>query len=237
MEKIANKLISRDNNPSPYFYEKDFWAQQAYVCGIDEVGRGCFAGPVVTAAVILKPFVNHPLLKDSKVMSESERNKAASWIKNNSWYSYGIIDAHDIDQFNIYKATQKAMKQAVYALFSCPLGPWKTKLILIDAMPLTFPGLAQPLDILSFPFGESRSVSIAAASIIAKVKRDELIARLGTLFPGYSFDAHRGYGTPVHQQALKAKGLSLIHRITFSKKTDERTVNDTEKSGQASLFC
>lgn len=237
MEKMANKLTRTDNPPSAYFYEKDFWAQQAYVCGIDEVGRGCFAGPVVTAAVILKPFVSHPLLKDSKTMPESERNEAAAWITNNSWYSYGIVDARDIDAFNIYKATQIAMKQALYNLFSCPIGPWAPKLILIDAMPLTFPALKPTLEVLSFPFGESRSVSIAAASIIAKVKRDELITRLGTFFPGYSFDAHKGYGTPVHQQALTTKGPSLIHRLTFSKKTDQGTVHDTEKSAQTSLFC
>ncbi len=217
MEKISKKPTCPSLKPNPLFYEETFWAKQAYICGIDEVGRGCLAGPVVTAAVILFPFATHPLLKDSKILSENKRLEAAQWILKNSWSSYGIIDSTEIDRINIYKATQEAMRQAVYGLFSQKIGPWHTEIILIDAMPLTVPFLFPMPEILSFPYGESRSISIAAASILAKVKRDKLITRMGKSFPGYSLEEHKGYGTTGHQQALQLKGASLIHRTTFIK--------------------
>ncbi len=237
MEKISNKLISPNYPHSPYFYEKAFWEKQAYVCGIDEVGRGCLAGPVVTAAVILHPFANHSLLKDSKILTENKRCEAAAWILKNSWYSYGSMNAADVDHLNIYKATQEAMKQAVYGLFSQKIGPWKPELILIDAMPLSFPHLSQALEVLSFPYGESRSISIAAASILAKVKRDELITRMSRFFPGYHFEDHKGYGTAMHQQALKERGKSLIHRVTFVKEKPTGAFDDKPTDSQTSLFC
>ena len=237
MEKISNKLISTDYSLSSHFYEKAFWAKQAYVCGVDEVGRGCLAGPVVTAAVILYPSCTHPLLKDSKILTENKRNEAATWILKNSWYSYGSIDATDIDRLNIYKATQEAMKQAVYGLLSQKIGPWKPELILIDAMPLAFPHLSQAVEVLSFPFGESRSISIAAASILAKVKRDELITRMSRFFPGYHFEDHKSYGTNAHYKALQNKGKSLIHRVTFLKEKSKKAPHENTTDNQTSLFC
>ena len=215
MEKILKKLTYPDPKPNQVFYEETFWAKQAYICGIDEVGRGCLAGPVITSAVILFPFATHPLLKDSKILSEKNRLTAAQWILKNSWFSYGIVDNSEIDRINIYKATQEAMRQAVYGLFSQAIGPWRPETILIDAMPLVVPYLSPMPEIISFPYGESRSISIAAASILAKVKRDELITRMGAYFPGYSFEEHKGYGTSDHQKALLVKGPSLLHRATF----------------------
>ena len=126
MEKISNKLTNFHSTLNPMFYEETFWAKQAYICGIDEVGRGCLVGPVITAAVILYPFATSPLLKDSKILSEKKRILAAEWILKNSWSSYGIIDNAEIDRINIYKATQEAMRQAVYGLFSQKIGPWST---------------------------------------------------------------------------------------------------------------
>lgn len=238
MEKISKKLPCPDLKPNPIFYEETFWAKQAYICGIDEVGRGCLAGPVVTAAVILFPFATHTLLKDSKILTEKNRLAATQWILKNSWFSYGIVDNVEIDRINIYKATQEAMRQAVYGLFSQAIGPWRPQIIIIDAMPLTVPYLSPMPEILSFPYGESHSISIAAASILAKVKRDELITRMGKFFPGYSFEKHKGYGTTDHQKALQLKGPSLIHRATFIKNflpAQESDEINTDKQG--SLFC
>jgi ribonuclease HII len=238
MEKISKKLTCPSLKPNPVFYEETFWSKQAYICGIDEVGRGCLAGPVVTAAVILFPFVTHPLLKDSKILTENKRLVAAQWILKNSWSSYGIIDNTEIDRINIYKATQEAMRQAVYGLFSQKIGPWQPELILIDAMPLTIPYLSSAPEILSFPYGESRSVSIAAASILAKVKRDELITRMGKFFPGYGFEKHKGYGTTDHQKALQLKGPSLVHRATFIKNFLPKEESDeVNLNKQSSFLC
>ena len=234
MEKISNKLIIQNSRPNPVFYEETSWRKQAYICGIDEVGRGCLAGPVVTAAVILFPFATHSLLKDSKILTETNRLTAAQWILKNSWSSYGIIDNAEIDRINIYKATQEAMRQAVYGLFSQVIGPWTPQTILIDAVGLTVPYLSPMPEIISFPYGESRSISIAAASILAKVKRDELITRMGKFFPGYSFEEHKGYGTTDHQKALQVKGPSLIHRTTFLKNflpVQESDETNTDKQG------
>ncbi len=238
MEKISKKLTHPNLKPNPVFYEENFWAKQAYICGIDEVGRGCLAGPVVTAAVILFPFATHPLLKDSKILTEKNRLAAAQWILKNSWFSYGIIDNAEVDKINIYKATQEAMRQAVYGVFSQKIGPWCTELILIDAMPITVPYLSPMPEIISFPYGESHSISIAAASILAKVKRDELITRIGKSFPGYSFEEHKGYGTSDHQKALQAKGPSLVHRTTFIKNFLPKEKSDEINTHtQGSLFC
>jgi ribonuclease HII len=237
MENISKKLISPSLKPNPLFYEESCWQKQAYICGIDEVGRGCLAGPVITAAVILFPFATHPLLKDSKILTEKKRFAAAQWILKNSWFSYGIIDNTEIDRINIYKATQEAMRQAVYGLFSQKIGPWTTKTILIDAMPLTIPHLPTIPEIISFPYGESRSISIAAASILAKVKRDELISRMSKFFPGYQFEEHKGYGTAHHQEALHIKGPSLLHRATFIKNLlPNQESHETSTHKQGSLF-
>ena len=234
MEKISKrKKVVSFAQPADS-YELELWAKQAYVCGIDEVGRGCFAGPVVTSAVILHPHVSHPLLKDSKILTEKKRLEAAAWILKNSWHAYGIVSAYEVDAINIYEATKKAMTQAIYGLFSQSPGPWPIGLIVIDAVPLQLPFNPQGIEIISFPHGESRSISIAAASILAKVKRDELISRMGSqLFPGYFLQEHKGYGTAEHQAALELKGLSLIHRTTFIKGSQNAKTSDR----QTSLFC
>jgi len=239
MEKILNKLKTPCPTSNPTLYEKQVWQKQAYLCGIDEVGRGCLAGPVVTAAVVLFPSSTHPLLKDSKILTENKRLEAASWIGKNSWFSYGIVDAREIDRLNIYKATQVAMRQAVYGLFSRLPKHVRPELILIDAMPLQAPFLDSQPEIISFPFGESRSISIAAASILAKVKRDELISRMTRSFPAYSFQTHKGYGTAAHHKELRAHGPSLLHRATFLKhvSNQERSQDEECPDRQASLFC
>jgi len=206
---------------NPSYFEEKTWSNQAYLCGIDEVGRGCLAGPVVTSAVILFPFKTHSLLKDSKILTENKRNEAATWIYKHSWHSFGIIDAHLVDKLNIYKATQLAMKKALYGLFSNPSVP-RPQLILIDAMPLSLAGDLSSIKIESFTKGESKSISIAAASILAKVKRDELMKRMDSFFPGYDLSSNKGYGSKTHQAGIYTHQPSVIHRTTFLTKLKRR---------------
>lgn len=226
-------MLSPNSQDSSLFEEK-IWSIQAYLCGIDEVGRGCLAGPVVTSAVILHPFKKHPLLKDSKILSENKRTEAATWIYDNSWHSFGIVDAHLVDKLNIYKATQLAMKKALYALFSNPQVP-RPELILIDAMPLALAGDLSSIKIASFTKGESKSISIAAASILAKVKRDELMKRMHSFFPGYDLSSNKGYGSKAHQTGILQHQPSVIHRTTFLTKL-KKGEKDGDKREQTSLF-
>ena len=195
----------------PLKYEKLYWSMNKFVCGVDEVGRGCFAGPVVAAAVILKPNVKHDLIRDSKVLSEKQRIIACQWIKNNSYWALGFADHHVINKINIYNATLIAMKRAVIQLLSSSyLSP---SLILVDHMPLVIKDIDMP--IFHFSYGESLSSSVAAASIIAKVARDELMNRINKYIPGYKFDTNKGYGTEFHRDYIDQSGLLFIHRKKF----------------------
>lgn len=194
-------------------YELAAWEKSELVCGIDEVGRSCFAGPIVTAAVILKPNSNYRLLKDSKLMTAQERLQAYKWIKKNGTFAVGILHHRIIDKINIYHATLASMKRAAMQLVS--IAPKKPSLILVDAMPLKFRDL--DIDVVHFCYGERKSVSIAAASIVAKVTRDALMERLDNVIGGYSFLTNKGYGTAVHRAALKNIGSSIIHRHSFLK--------------------
>lgn len=214
MEKMPMTTAKYKGKLNKNYFEYRAWAERQVVCGLDEVGRGCLAGPVVTAAVILFPQKNSPLIKDSKILNQSQRIKAYRWIVKNSWFSYGIIDNKDIDIFNIYHATLHAMKRTLMQLFiNSPTLPQK---ILVDAMPLNLSGTAyENIDVIYFPKGERKSTSIAAASIVAKVKRDEIMRRLNILFPLYHFDKHKGYATKLHRQSVKIHGQSILHRLRF----------------------
>lgn len=197
-------------------YENAAWEAQSVVCGIDEVGRGCLAGPLVAAAVILPIGKINRLLKDSKLMTPEEREKAAKWIKKHGKYAIGIVHNRIIDQNNIWRATLIAMKKALVNLLA--LYPQAPAAILIDAMPLNVADTAfANIPVHHFPFGESKSSSIAAASIIAKVTRDELMNRFDTVFPGYTLNEHKGYSTPKHKAAIKEQSHTIIHRISFLK--------------------
>jgi ribonuclease HII len=195
-------------------YERAAWDAQSTVCGVDEVGRGCLAGPVVTAAVILHPNKCPRQLKDSKVLDHAELVKAYDWIVQNSWFGFGIVSHTDIDAHNIYQATLIAMKRAVMqALTSAPALP---SAILVDAMPLKLTSTGyKDIAVHHFTKAESKSSSVAAASIIAKVKRDALMRRLDGVVTGYEFTAHKGYATDIHCQALRNQGKSIIHRESF----------------------
>jgi ribonuclease HII len=246
---MIRKVTYRNNaksRPSKDFFEHREWQNGDLVCGIDEVGRGCLAGPLVVAAVIL--FADNRLksLKDSKILTKEELQTISPRIIKNSWYSFAIVDNNDIDQFNIYNATLIAMRQAVMNLFAtCPRLP---KTILIDALPLTLKNTAyEAIEIHNFTRGESLSRSIAAASIIAKVKRDDLMAKYDAVLPGYSFSQHKGYGTKIHQSALSSLGESILHRQSFLKKFShllapegpnyEPSSNKPVTDKQQSIFC
>lgn len=215
-------------------FEHAAWSGQTLVCGIDEVGRGCLAGPLITAAVILPINTTYRNLKDSKAMTESERLVAYKWITRSCWYGYGIIHHRGINEENIYQATLIAMKRALLnALSTCPHTPTA---ILVDAMPLTLLDTSfKAIPVHSFIKGESRSSSIAAASIIAKVKRDALMQKYEQLFPGYYLAEHKGYATQKHTSALIERPHSIIHRTSFLSNVLAKK-DAYDKSGQQTLF-
>ncbi len=157
------------------------------------------------------------MLKDSKVMTEQERLKAAQWILKNGWVGYGIVHHRMIDQHNIWQATLIAMKKALVNLLA--ISPHKPQAILVDAMPLSLSDTSFfQIPVHHFYKGESLSISIAAASILAKVKRDALMSSLDSIIPGYGLKRHKGYSTQVHQDAVLALKPSIIHRQSFIKK-------------------
>lgn len=219
-------------------FEKSAWLQGSLVCGIDEVGRGCLAGPLVTAAVIIPAHKTFPLLKDSKTLTPEEREKAARWILKHCWYGYGMVHNRLIDERNIWQATLTAMKRAlVQLLATCPHLPTS---ILVDAMPLSLLDTSyRDIPVYYFPKGEDFSTSIAAASIIAKVKRDAIMQTLDPLFPAYALGQHKGYGTKQHYRALQTTEHSIIHRKTFlACPSPSRTESDHDStSDQSNQQC
>jgi len=227
MEKIQtdNQKESFEKNS----YEYAAWQDRSVICGVDEVGRGCLAGPLVTGAAILPIGCNYPGLKDSKLMSEQEREKAYQWIVKNCLYSIGIISHQTIDQCNIWNATLIGMKKAVLNLLAvCSQRP---SAILIDAMPLKLLDTDyKEIPIFHFTKGESKSTSIAAASIVAKVTRDRLMKKLDPIFPGYRLAQHKGYSTKQHKAAVLAEGRSIIHRVSFLGKTLNMEKNEKQQS-------
>lgn len=215
-------------------YEKLYWEQGKLVCGIDEAGRGPLAGPVVAAAVIVPIGTTYRLLKDSKIMTVEERKRAYAWICKKAWFGVGIAQPDIIDQLNIYHATLRAMRRAVHQLMS--IASIKPHAFLIDAMPLTMAGTAyQDYDRHSFVYGEQKSCSIAAASIVAKVTRDALMERIDPLFPLYMLRKHKGYGTPLHKQNIVKWRPSIIHRAHYVSSLTINNQHD-DQTGQQSIY-
>ncbi|NNE98520.1 MAG: ribonuclease HII [Pyrinomonadaceae bacterium] len=184
-------------------------SQEGYKCvaGVDEVGRGCLAGPVVAGAVILNRSKALPEgLNDSKKISKKKRETLAAKIKECALgYAVGQIEADEIDQINILEATKKAMGLAIRNL------QVEADFLLIDALELKNVVLPQKGIIK----GDSISASIAAASIIAKVYRDKLMKDYAETYPAYGFERHAGYGTQAHFLALRKNGVTPIHRKSF----------------------
>lgn len=188
-------------------YEKEYSAYN-YICGIDEAGRGPLAGPVVAGAVILPKGKRILYVNDSKKLSEKKRDELFDVIKEEAFsYGIGIVSPERIDEINILQATYEAMRDAVSQLSVKP------DILLNDAV--TIPGI----DIKQIPIikGDAKSLSIASASILAKVTRDRLMTEYDSLYPEYGFAKHKGYGTKVHIEAIKEYGPCPIHRRTFIK--------------------
>lgn len=219
------------------FFEKKAWEQDAAVCGIDEVGRGCLAGPVVVAAVIIPQRSSYRLLKDSKLLVKEEREIAYKWIIKHCLYSTAIACHKTIDQHNIYQATRLTMKKAYISLVEqLPFNIQNIKYVVVDAMPLIIEKtyIHQNLEVRHFNYGESISSSIAAASIVAKVTRDRLMEKMHCLFPAYALKQHKGYSTKLHIEALKEHGPSLVHRASFLSNFQDMQNDDNDL--QQSLF-
>ncbi len=198
-----DKEIARTEEMKKYEYENEKFG---YVCGIDEVGRGPFAGPVVACAVILPANSQILYLNDSKKLSEKKREELYDVImKEAVAVGIGMRDAGRIDEINILQATYEAMRDAIEQLSVKP------DVLLNDAV--TIPGV----DIKQVPIikGDAKSVSIAAASIVAKVTRDRMMVEYEKEYPGFDFASNKGYGTQKHIEALKEQGPTPIHRRSF----------------------
>lgn len=179
------------------------------ICGVDEAGRGPLAGPVCAAAVILPPNVEIPGLNDSKKLTDKRRRELFPIIKEQAVaYGIGLASHEEIDRINILQATYLAMERALAQLSIQP------ELALIDGNRAKDFGIP----VQTVVKGDSLSASIAAASILAKVTRDDLMTEAAQDYPQYQFDVHKGYGTKAHYAALTAYGPSPIHRMTFLKK-------------------
>ncbi|MCI9453008.1 MAG: ribonuclease HII [Dorea sp.] len=186
-------------------YEKEY-EKYGYICGIDEVGRGPLAGPVVAGAVILPKDCEILWVNDSKKLSEKKREVLYDEIMEKAVAAgIGMVSPARIDEINILQATYEAMRKAVANLSVRP------DVLLNDAV--TIP----EVDIFQVPIikGDEKSVSIAAASIIAKVTRDRLMVEYDSVIPGYDFASNKGYGTKAHIAGIRELGVSPIHRMTF----------------------
>lgn len=179
------------------------------ICGVDEAGRGPLAGPVCAAAVILPPHAQIPGLNDSKKLTDKKRRELYPVIMEQAVaYGIGFASHEEIDEINILQATYLAMERAIAKLSVRP------ELALIDGNRAKDFGIPVKTVIK----GDSLSASIAAASILAKVTRDDLMLEAAREYPQYAFDVHKGYGTKAHYEALAAYGPSPIHRMSFLKK-------------------
>lgn len=222
-------------------YESEYRALgNAFIAGVDEVGRGPLAGPVVTACVVLDPEYEGLGIDDSKKVTEKNREKLYDEIIENSiCYGFGLCDNNVIDEINILEATKKAMKQAILSANRMLLDKLQDDknennenrndnnnnnnnendekflidLILVDAV--TVPGVY--IKQISLVHGDATSISIAAASILAKVKRDRMMREYDDIYPGYGFSSNKGYGTAAHYDGIKKHGITPIHRKTFLK--------------------
>lgn len=192
-------------------YPKIDWKQYSPgpVIGVDEVGRGCLAGPVYAAAVSLDNDLISNVLTDSKLLSEKRREELAEVIKAHHRWSLGFASVEEIDQLNILNAALLAMRRAVEGL------GLSSGHVLVDGNK-KIPGLSPQWLQTTIVKGDLRVAPISAASIIAKVARDHLMKELGREYPAYGFEIHKGYSTAQHKGAIESVGPCIIHRRTFS---------------------
>lgn len=206
-KKVEKQQLAQEKLQEMLAYEKRAWAHgKKFIAGVDEVGRGPLAGPVVSAAVILPEDFNIVGINDSKQLSLAKRNELFDIIQEKALaVGVGIKDAAVIDQVNIYEASKLAMLEAIEQM------PIQPDHLLVDAMTLPLPVSQE-----SIIKGDAKSVSIAAASIIAKVTRDRMMEEYDVTYPGYGFPNNAGYGTKEHLTALEDLGVTPIHRRSFA---------------------
>lgn len=205
-KEIQKRLDEDERLEGMLAYEKECYARgMELIAGVDEVGRGPLAGPVVAAAVILPKACKIPGLNDSKKIPKSKHKEIYEAVLQNAIaIGIGIKDNHVIDQVNIYEATKLAMMEAIGQLEPQP------QHLLIDAMKLDL-----PIPQTSIIKGDANSLSIAAASIVAKVTRDQMMEEFDRKYPGYDFAQNAGYGTAKHLAGLDKLGVTPIHRRSF----------------------
>ncbi len=188
-------------------YERPYWLKQQLVIGVDEAGRGPMAGPCVVCGVILPAYYEHPMINDSKKLSKKQRNLCfADIMRDAIKVIVEVISPETIDRFNIYRATQLAMQSIVKQA---------QHVALIDAMPIM-----TTIETHSIIKGDQKSISIAAASIVAKVIRDAIMISADQVYPKYGFKSHKGYPTKQHKQAMIKYGQTIIHRKSFVFKSE-----------------
>lgn len=218
--KAQRKVLKKKPTYSPSLdFERGVGYPQQAIAGVDEVGRGCLAGPVVAAAVILPPDLDETLFKevtDSKLLTEEQREKWGPRIEKEALaFAVAHASVDEIEKLNIYHASHLAMVRAVEALALRPAH------VLVDGNAIP-KGFQKPLSLDEKPYpataiikGDQRSLTIACASILAKVWRDRLMVRMDEIHPGYDLAKNKGYPTPLHIQAIRLKGITPIHRPSF----------------------
>ena len=215
-DRTSRPVPSRRAGPRPgWAVERSFWRDGLLrVAGVDEVGRGPLAGPVVAAAVVLPRTASGApcragwirALDDSKVLTARQRERLAVVIRAESEWNLAVVSPQVIDQINILQAARLAMRLAVAGL------PARPDALIIDGNEVAGSGLPER----SVVHADARCVSVAAASIIAKVARDAMMEELDQVFPGYGFAGHKGYATDVHREAVARLGPTTIHRLSFA---------------------
>jgi ribonuclease HII len=206
------QTVNKKENPDRLHFERMLWLEGTNrVMGLDEVGRGCLAGPVVAAGVILKPGISNDRLRDSKAMSEKERNELAEWVKENAaFWCISQKSPAEIDGINILWASLQAMLECAEHENAKPGH------LLVDGNKF----VACLIPHTCIVKGDNRSASIAAASILAKTYRDNLMRDLHQEYPQYKWSNNVGYPTKAHFEALKQYGVTVHHRRSFSLRTD-----------------
>lgn len=191
--------------------ENAYWLKgRGAVCGVDEAGRGPLAGPVCAAAVIFTPDTQIPGLDDSKKLTEKKREALFPVIQEKALaYGIGYASEREIDEYNILNATFLAMRRAVKQLSVSP------DVLLVDGNQKPHIGVCDEVTVIK---GDAKSISISAASVLAKVSRDRKMLELDAQYPQYAFRQHKGYGTKLHYERLSQYGLSPVHRRTFLKR-------------------
>lgn len=188
----------------PNDYEHAYWPEGKLILGMDEAGRGPLAGPLTVAGVIFPAGYENPDIYDSKAVSEKKRERLYDTILEDAlWFEIREVSEEDIDRYNIYRADQMAMDAMARES--------EAEVILTDAMPLEIDGKT----VISLVKGDQKSISIAAASILAKVTRDRLMKEYDKLYPQYGFASNKGYPTKAHLEAIEKYGITPIHRKSY----------------------